>query len=242
MIKPASYWAMHKTCDAYTLGRVGAVLGGQAVEPPLNPAEQALVSVVKQDSEWMDERVEAQREKWKERQRKSRLSRIVTRDNGDGAVSHEKGECHDTSVRPSVHPSVHPKQYLTNRSVTVTVPAEKSNGNGNGTGCEVVEMLPGGSSESRRLAAKFANAAKSDPGAFFDAEHDAVSICAAVTGDFRSLKRWRQLVKAKGEAAVREETFAFWREISAGEDVANRGATLNARLARLPDEEGEVKV
>ncbi len=99
-------------------------------------------------------------------------------------------------------------------------------------------MLPGGSAESRRLAAKFAKAAQADHGAFFDAEHDVVSVCAAVTGDFRSLKRWRQLAADKGEDAVRQETFAFWREISAGEDVANRGATLNARLSRLPDAKG----
>lgn len=98
--------------------------------------------------------------------------------------------------------------------------------------------MPGGSREAARRARRFAEAAKADAGAFFDAQFDPVTVCAAVTGDFGSLKRWRQLVASKGEGPVREEAFAFWREISSGEDVGNRGAALNARLARLPDEGG----
>ena len=54
--------------------------------------------------------------------------------------------------------------------------------------------------------------------------------------DFGSLKRWRQLVAAKGEGEVREAAFAFWREVASGEDVANRGSALNARLGSLPDQ------
>ena len=49
-------------------------------------------------------------------------------------------------------------------------------------------------------------------------------------------KRWRQLVAAKGEGEVRETAFAFWREVASGEDVANRGSALNARLGALPDQ------
>ena len=30
--------------------------------------------------------------------------------------------------------------------------------------------------------------------------------------------------------------FAFWREVASGEDVANRGSALNARLGSLPDQ------
>ena len=105
MIKPASYWALHKTCDAYTLGRVAISLGGQAPEPPLNPAEKALVSVVEQDSEWYDERVEQQRERWKERKRRSRMSPDVPVTNSDECVSPDVLQCHEPSVRPSVRPS-----------------------------------------------------------------------------------------------------------------------------------------
>lgn len=95
--------------------------------------------------------------------------------------------------------------------------------------------MPGGATEAMRLAAEFAKAAHADQGAFFAPEFDAITICAAVTGDFKSLNRWRQLVLGKGEDAVRTEAFAFWREISAGEDVKNRGAALNRRLGNLPD-------
>lgn len=103
-------------------------------------------------------------------------------------------------------------------------------------------MMPAGANEARRLAEGFAAAVRADQGAFFAAEFDVVTICAAVTGDFRSLKRWRQLAKAKGEDAVRSEIFAFWREISSGEDVSNRGAALNRRLASLRDAELDGRV
>lgn len=59
MIKPASYWALHKTANVETLGRIGLALAGREVElnPPLSYAESCLVSVIRQDSEWMDESI-----------------------------------------------------------------------------------------------------------------------------------------------------------------------------------------
>ena len=96
MIKPASYWALHKTCDPYTLGRVAATLGGQTVDPPLSPAERALVAVIQQDSEWMDERIDRERERQKERKRAYR-ERAEAEKAADGA---EKGVC------PSLSPNV----------------------------------------------------------------------------------------------------------------------------------------
>ncbi len=144
------------------------------------------------------------------------------------------------SVRPSVHPSVRPSVHpSTNRSVPVRAYAHAGgtgNGterNGNGTGFECLE---GGIAEAKKRARQFIAAVRKDQGAFFDAEVDAVTVLAAVTGDYKSLKRWRQLVAAKGEGAIRDEAFRFWREVSAGEDVENRGAALNKRLAALPDE------
>ena len=257
MIKPSSYWALHKTCDAYTLGRVGATLGGQKVSPPLNPAEAALVAVIRQDSEWMDERIEDRREKERARKqayRESALSRGVPR---CPAVSRDVPRCPAPSIHPSIHPSVRPSVHPeepTTRSVSVPfTPArprvrEEGEPNGtepngtepnrNGTGSGDREFLmPGGTGHAKELARKFAAAVHKDAGAFFDPEFDAVTVCAAVTGDFGSLKRWRQLVAAKGEGEVRETAFAFWREIASGEDVANRGSALNARLARLPETE-----
>jgi hypothetical protein len=159
MIKPESYWALHKHSDPLTLGRVGVALAGRATEldPQLSPAEAALVAVIKQDGEWFDERIEKQRERWKERQSKSRrdksqaespkgknaisaisnnvtpnhaLSRNVTvtkRDNEgvtpNHALSHEKCQCHDTSLPPSPPPS----NTLSNESVCITrAPAQES--------------------------------------------------------------------------------------------------------------------
>ena len=97
-------------------------------------------------------------------------------------------------------------------------------------------MMAGGVAEAKKRGRRFAAAVRADQGAFFDAEFDAITVLAAVTGDYGSLKRWRQLATAKGDGAVREEAFRFWREISAGEDVKNRGAALNKRLSALPDE------
>ena len=122
------------------------------------------------------------------------------------------------------------------RSVTVPVaPGEDENGNGNGTGLR----LEGGLGNARKLVDEFAKAVRKDQGAFFDPEFDAMIPILAVTGDYRSVKRWRQLIAQKGEDAVRTETFTFWRECAAGEDVKNRGATLNKRLAKLPDAKGD---
>lgn len=94
MIKPDAYWAMHKHTDPYTLGRVAATLGGQTVEPPLNSAESAMVATVQEASEWYDESVEKQRERWKKRQaerraRDKQLSHDVTVTNGDTVMSHD---------------------------------------------------------------------------------------------------------------------------------------------------------
>ncbi len=85
------------------------------------------------------------------------------------------------------------------------------------------------------FARALAEDADNGGGAFFDPRFDPVVICSAVSGDYHSVARWRSLVRAKGEAAVREEAFSFWRELAAGEKVRCRGAALNARLARLPD-------
>ena len=111
MIKPASYWALHKTCDPYTLGRVAATLGGQTVDPPLSPAEKALVAVIQQDSDWMDERIDRERERQKERKRAYRervekeacpqLSPIVPETNGDKAGQGERNACPQMSPRQS---------------------------------------------------------------------------------------------------------------------------------------------
>ena len=117
MIKPASLWSFLKeTKDPDLVRRICMTLGGHEVSPPLNVAEMALYKMIQQDSEWMDERVEAQRGRWRERQAKHRKkvaeggeereeSPNVTQSHGDNVIVTQS---HDTSVRPSVRPSIHP--------------------------------------------------------------------------------------------------------------------------------------
>ena len=138
------------------------------------------------------------------------------------------GNAHYTNTNTNTYPNT----YSNNRSVTVTVTGDEPNGNGNGT---VDLKMEGGIAEAKKRGHEFSEAAKVDSGAFFDPVFDPVTICATVTGDWKSLKRWRQLAIEKGDSEVREEVFAFWREIASGEDVDNRGAALNARLAALGD-------
>ena len=83
----------------------------------------------------------------------------------------------------------------------------------------------------------FADLVKADPdgggNAFFDARYSPATICMAMTGDRLSRSRWIQFQKAIPEDAMRQELFAFYAEIRAGEEPRNRAAALNARLAKL---------
>ena len=249
MVRPAALYNKARfTRDIASLGRVVAALCGnpRIRREDLTDAELSSLEELANESEAMDKAVEAQRERWKERQRKARLSPDVTVTKRDTQLSP------DVTLLPNNLPNNLPTELPTelptyrtnNRSVTVpfrSVAAggepngTEPNGNRNGTGSGEREvLLPGGTGNAKELARKFAAAARKDAGAFFDPQYDPVTVCAAVTGDFGSLKRWRQLVADKGEGAVREEAFAFWREVASGEDVANRGSALNARLAKLP--------
>lgn len=229
MIKPETLWNFLKTCtDTGTVGRVCRALGRQQVE--LNPGEQLVVEMIQNDSKWMDERISAVKERDRERKRIKRMKAIAESCPPESAESPDSR----TSVHPSVHPSV---KINNNRSVNVPLPPAPENGterNVNGTG-NLIMLIPGGRAKAITEARKFAKAIEADNGAIFDPDYDPVTICAAITGDFKSLKRWRQLATAKGEAAVRDVAFAFFREITSGEDVDNRGAALNSRLTALPD-------
>lgn len=246
MVRPAALYNKARfSRDIASLGRVVAVLCGnpRIRREDLTDDELSSLEEVENESEEMDKAVEAQRERWREKKRKARTSPDVSGTNGDTHVSP------DVPNLPTNQPTYQPTKN-TIRSVpvqarararTVDGGASKTERNGNGTDSMRMEAMPGGLGEAARRARAFAEAAKADAGAFFDAQFDPVTVCAAVTGDFGSLKRWRQLVAAKGEGAVREEAFAFWREVASGEDVGNRGAALNARLARLQDEGGTAR-
>ena len=115
MIKPESLWGLFKNCtDSKWLGDICRALGGQDVD--LDFGQTQMLQSIKQDSEWMDERMEAQREKERERKRNFRMSRNVPGTNecptmsrgqygtpqcpGDGRVSR--------TIHPSLHPSIPP--------------------------------------------------------------------------------------------------------------------------------------
>lgn len=125
-----------------------------------------------------------------------------------------------------------------NRSVAVRACArEDGDGNGDGNGDGL--LIPGVNGSLEALALKFADAVKNDPdnggGAFFDPAHDPVAMMVALTGDAKSVRRWRQLAAGIPDADIRQELFTAYREIACGEEPKNRAAALNARLgAMLP--------
>ena len=127
-----------------------------------------------------------------------------------------------------------------NRSVAVRACArEDGNGDGNGDGL----LIPGGDGSLMALALKFADAVRNDPdnggGAFFDPAHDPVAMMVALTGDAKSVRRWRQLAAGIPDADIRQELFTAYREIACGEEPKNRAAALNARLGAMLPASGE---
>jgi hypothetical protein len=110
MIKPATFWALLKKADPMTIGRIGVALAGREdeLDEPLTSAEQALVAVIQQDGDWMDERAEEKRERWRQRQHDKRerdkeKSRNVT------VTKCDSQESPNVTV-PSIHPSFHKKE------------------------------------------------------------------------------------------------------------------------------------
>lgn len=264
MVRPAALYNKARfSRDFASLGRVVAALCGNAriSRGDLTDAEMSALEELENENEEMDKNAERERKR-KADYRAARAREMSHGQSGRAECPTDKTDgaeraadisdgqnvpgtirSSSTTVQPTVQPYNQPTvqptvQPTTNRSVTVTVPLrpEAKNGterNVNGTGDVVVR---GGADEARRLAAVAArelNGADGDQ-AFFSGEHDAVSLILALTGDYGSVKRWRQLVRTKGEAAVCEELFRFYREIRSGEDCKNRAAALNRRLAALP--------
>lgn len=101
MIKPASYWALHKTASVEMLGRIGLALAGREAEltPPLSYAETCLVAVIRQDSEWMDESIA---------NRKKRIAESVKAYRARKKVSAEKEEQKEEPPTPPTPPTPPP--------------------------------------------------------------------------------------------------------------------------------------
>lgn len=121
MVNPASLWSLFKNCrDSKWLGDICRALGRQEVE--LDYGQRMVLSQIQDDSKWMDERIEEQKKRWAERQRKSRKSRDVTQCHGDNGESRDVTQCHadecdndDVTIPPSLPPS------LTNNNTLASV-------------------------------------------------------------------------------------------------------------------------
>ena len=108
MIKPESLWSLCKSCpDSTWIGDIMRALGGQEVA--LDFGQKQMLVAVQNDSQWMDERIEEKRERWKTRQarkrakqdeQKSDLSRTVTPCHGDISMSR--------TIQPTNLPTIHP--------------------------------------------------------------------------------------------------------------------------------------
>ena len=125
MIKPTYLWALCKTCkDSKWIGDICRHLGGQD-DVSLDFGQKQVADMIKMDSEWMDERINWNREaarmrKVRERERKAAELAALKKAAGiDGEPSPEPikddvtSQCHAKSrpchaIHPSVHPSIHP--------------------------------------------------------------------------------------------------------------------------------------
>ena len=84
MIKPASLWALFKSCeDSKWLGDLCRTLGGQK-GIALDFGQRQVLQMVRQDNEWMDERIESERD----RHRKA-VQRYRQRERGKASKAEE---------------------------------------------------------------------------------------------------------------------------------------------------------
>ncbi len=236
MIYPVTLYNFGKVCkSSLAAGNVLRALCKQAVK--LTPEEETIFAMIQNDSGWMDERVEQQRERWKERQRKSRMSRNVTVTKCDTRDTHNVTM--PSSLPPSknntIQDSTKHLRHNTTRSVAVRAHARgDADGNGDVNGGFLVG---GGRSQLMVDARAFADDVHGDAenggNAFFDPRHDPAVMIVAMTGDAKSIRRWRQLAAEIPDADLRQELYTFYRETRAGEEPRNRAAALNARLGKL---------
>jgi hypothetical protein len=113
MIKPTYLWALCKTCkDSKWIGDICRFLGGQDVK--LDFGQGQVAEMIKMDSEWMDERINWNREAARMRQARARERKAAERAAESGKASREvtqvtrdNGASREVTP-PSRHPSVHP--------------------------------------------------------------------------------------------------------------------------------------
>ncbi len=127
MIKPASYWALHKEADAVTLGRVGLALAGREGElsPPLAHAEKLIVAMIRHDSNWMDENIAAKKQKVAEavkRHREKKKAESATENVNDVMITPITPPCNitpDCNIPSLLPTSILPSSILSKDSESV---------------------------------------------------------------------------------------------------------------------------
>jgi hypothetical protein len=217
MIKPETLWGLFKNCpDSQWLGDICRALGRQDVGLTFDQAQ--VVRLIQQDSEWLDERIEGQRERWAERQRKKRErdKDNVTECHGDnrdiGDVT-DVTECHgDNRDTPNVtnkptkptKPTNPTKPYIYRTDTDTDIRVREDSGSG-----------------SVRV-----NVLTLSDEDFFNGKYSAIELVQSLCGK----GFWGKAIRQLGECVVLEELHAFAAEIKAGETPKNFGATFTKRL------------
>ena len=131
MIKPATLWALCKTCpDSKWIGDVCRALGGQSVD--LDFGQTQAFNAIKLDSGWMDERIEWQREANRKRVaafRERQKAAEPRTEQHDEAAEPLRNDYVMPSVPPSVPPSNTPTGVRDSRAcarVRLDVPEERT--------------------------------------------------------------------------------------------------------------------
>ena len=105
MIKPATLWALCKTCtDSKWIGDVCRALGGQAVE--LDFGQQQAFNAIQTDSGWMDERIEWEKEANRKRVAEYRKRQLEASGKGEAVMDVMITPLRNGHVMPSLRPSV----------------------------------------------------------------------------------------------------------------------------------------
>ena len=110
MIKPATLWALCKTCtNSKWIGDVCRALGGQAVE--LDFGQQQAFNAIQTDSGWMDERIEWEKEANRKRVAEYRKRQREASGKGEDVMDVMITPLRNGHVMPSLPPSVPPSVH-----------------------------------------------------------------------------------------------------------------------------------
>ena len=233
MIKPETLYNFGKTCrDPLMVGHVLQALCRQEVE--LTEMERTFFDMIRNDNEWMEERVEAKRAKERERQKahRAKLADVtpVTDCHCDKTLSRDvtvTNRCHAPTnqpsqpIKPTNQPN-HPTQHI-NRT-----DPDKIN--------EPVKGVVGGRGASGSASGsgryKFGEVFGWDDERLFSCDYGKSNVlemyrCAFGKG------MWAGALRELGDDAMLAELSAMCHEERAGEGANNPAAAMTERLKKL---------